>query len=64
MGISYHNKRLFGSLNENPCPEGDTHATVIEQWDSDNCDLLFIFLFATIGSANIFVRQFEAKRQR
>ena len=62
MGINYHNKRLVGVLNENPCPEGDTNATAIEQWNSDNCDLFFILLFATTGSANIHVREFEGKR--
>ena len=36
MGISYHNKRLFGVLNGNPCPEGGTNTTDIEQWNSDN----------------------------
>ena len=63
MGISYHNKRLFGILNGSPCPEGDTNATALEQWNSDNCDLFFILFFATTGSANILVRQFESKIQ-
>ena len=63
MGISYHNKRLFGVLNRNPCPEGDTNATAIEQWNSDNCDLYSTLFFATTGSANILVHQFEGKRQ-
>ena len=63
MGISYHNKRLFGVLNGNPCPEVETNATAIEQWNSYSCDLFSILLFATTGSANILVRQFESKRQ-
>ena len=63
MGISYHNKRLFGILNGNPCSEGDTNATVIEQWNSDNCNLFFILFFATTGSANILACQVEGKIQ-
>ena len=63
MSISYHNNRLFGVLNENQCPEGDTNATAIEQWNSDDCDLFFILFFASIGSANILVRRFEGKGQ-
>ena len=63
MGISYHNKRLFGVLNGNPCPEGDTNATAIEQGNSEKCDHFSIWLFATTGSANILVRQFEGKIQ-
>ena len=63
MGISYHNKRLFGVLNGNPCPEGDTYATTIELWSSYNCDLFPILFFATTGSASILVHQFEGKRQ-
>ena len=61
--MSYHNKRLFGVLNGNPCPEGNTNATAIEQWNSDNCDLFSILFFATTRSADILVRQLEGKRQ-
>ena len=61
--LSYHNKRLFGVRNRNPCPEGDANATAIEQWNSDSCDLFSILFFATTGSANIFVRQFMGKRR-
>ena len=63
MGISYYKKRLFGALNRNLCPKGDTNATAIEQWNSDNSYLFSILLFATTGSVNILVRQFEGNRQ-
>ena len=63
MGMSYHNKRLFGVVNGNSYPEGDTNATVLKKWNSDNCDLFFILCFVTTGSANILVHQFEGKRQ-
>ena len=63
MGISYHNKRLFGVLNGSPCPEGDTNATAIEQGNSGKYDNFSIWFFAITGSANILVRQFKGKIQ-
>ena len=63
MGISYRIKRLFGVLNGNPCPEGDTNATAIEQGNSEKCNQFSIWFFATTGSPNILVRQFKGKIQ-
>ena len=56
MSINYRSKRLFGVLN--------TNGTAIEQWSSNNCDLFSILFFATTGSANILVRQFEGARNK